>query len=191
MTPEQFRKLAATPGDSKVLRPELASLPFWKNAKCSITLKFQDGRVFKEEMDGTAKTIDGKYIVFSADSQYYKERMHSIVTYDDKAQALKQWGLFGDTLTEETMLYDFDKKISASTSRYAGGFMEVTVASFSANEVSGRAPIYKDGVLNLTREVSIKPASVAPEGPANGSQPTRLETNRTSSATSSGQWPEP
>ncbi len=183
MTPEHFRALVATTGDSKPLRPELAPLPHWKSAKCRVTLNFQDGRVFKEEMPQTAKTIDGNYIVFSADSQFYKQRMHSIVGYDDTAHAIKQWALFGETLTEETMLYDFDKKISASTSRYAGGFMEITVASFSEKELSGRALAYKDGVLYLTREVTISPAGV--DGSTNASPSIRSETNSTSSAAGS------
>jgi hypothetical protein len=186
MTPGQFRKLVSTPGDSRALRPELVSLPFWKDARCSVTLKFQDGRAFTEEMPLTAKTIAGKYIVFTADSQYYKQRRHSIVTYDDKAQAIKQWGLFGDTLTEETMLYDLAKKVCASTSRYAGGFMEITVASFSEKEISGRGLAYKDGVLYLTREVTTKPANVEPAGSAHRSQPARSETNQTSAAAGSG-----
>jgi len=105
-TPEQFKKLVADPGDTNILRPELASLPFWRDAKCSVTLKYQDGKVFKEECAQTAKTVGGRYIVFSTDSQYYKQTMHAIVGYDEKALAIKQWGLFGDTLTEETMIFD-------------------------------------------------------------------------------------
>ena len=185
MTPERFKKLVATPGDTNALRPELASLPFWRAARCSVTLKFQDGRVFKEEMAQTAKTIGGNYVVFSMDSQYYKQTMYSILAYDDKALAIKQWGLFGDGVTEETMIFDLDKRISASTSTYAGGFMEIAVGSFSKNEMSGRALAYKNGVLYLTREVKTWSVKVEPDGAANGSQPIRSETNRTASAAGS------
>src|ERR1035441_5502391 len=38
MTLEQFNALVATPGDTNALRAELASLPFWKVAKCSTAL---------------------------------------------------------------------------------------------------------------------------------------------------------
>jgi len=161
MTPDLFKKLVATPGDTNVLTPQLASVPFWRKAKCSVTLKYQDGKVFKEEGEQTAKTIGGKYIVFSMDSQYYKQTMHAIAGYDEKASAFRQWGLFGDALTEATMIFDSEKKISASTSTYAGGFMEISVGSFSEKEMSDRTLVYKDGVLFLTREVRTWP--IAPE----------------------------
>jgi hypothetical protein len=186
MTADEFKKLVATPGDSKALRKELASLPIWRDAKCSVTLKFQDGRVFKEEMARTAKTIDGNYVVFSVDSQFYKQPMHAILGYDDKALAINKWGLFGDTVTEETMMFDLEK-ISASTSTYAGGFMEITLGSFSDKEMSGRALAYKNGVLYLTREVKTWPIiKVEQDDAATGSQPTPSQTNGASSAPAPG-----
>ena len=190
MTPEQFRKLVAIPGDTNALRPELASLPFWRDAKCSITLKYQDGRVFKEECAQTAKTVGGRYIVFSVDSQYYKQTMHAIAGYDEKASAVRQWGLFGDTLTEATMNFDPERKICAWTATYSGGsVMEISMGSFSDKEMSDRTLVYKDGVLFLTREVSTRPIATAGKveqnGAANGNQPILSETNRASSATDS------
>lgn len=182
MTPEQFKKLVATPGDAKPLRPELASLPFWTNATCHITLNFQDGRVFDEEMAQTAKTIGGNYVVFSMDSRYYKQPMHSILAYDEKALAIKQWGLFGDGVTEETMLFDLKKKISSSTSTYAGGFMEISVGSFSEMEASGRAQAFKNGVLYLTREVRTWPGTLKPGDATNGNVPVPTGTTQTPTA---------
>ena len=43
MTLEQFNTLVAAPGDTNALRAELASLPFWKVAKCSTAFKLPDG----------------------------------------------------------------------------------------------------------------------------------------------------
>jgi hypothetical protein len=185
MTPKRLRELVATAGDTNALRPELAALPFWRDAKCSITMRYQDGKVFKEDCAQTAKTIAGKYIVFSVDSQYYKQTMHAIAGFDDKASAVRQWGLFGDTLTEATMIFDPETKVSASTSRYGDGFMEISAGSCSATEMTDHTVVYKDGVLFMTRDAKTRPivtARKAEGGAANGESPIRSETNRTSSA---------
>jgi len=188
MTPERFRQLVATAGDTNALRPELAALPFWRDAKCSITMKYQDGKIFKEDCTQTAKTIAGRYIVFSMDSQYYKQTMYAVAGYDEKASAIRQWGLFGDTLTEATMIFDPKTKVSASTARYGDGFMEICAGICSDTEMTDHTVVYKDGVLYMTRDAKTCPATarkVEPDGAANGSQPFSLETNRTSSTAGS------
>ena len=186
MTPERFRELVATAADTNALRPELAALPFWRSAKCSITMRYEDGKVFKEDCTQTAKTIAGKYIVFSMDSQYYKRTMHAIAGFDEKASAVRQWGLFGDTLTEATLIFDPETKVSASTSRYGDGFMEISAGSCSDTEMTDHTVVYKDGVLFMTRDAKTRPIVTArkiePDGAANGSQPIRSETNTTPSA---------
>ncbi len=193
MSPKRFRELAATPGDTNALRPELASLPFWRNARCSVTMKYQDGKVFKEDCSQTAKTIGGKYIVFSMESQYYKQTMHAIAGYDEKSAAIRQWALFGDTLTQATMIFDPEKKVSASTSRYGDGFEEISVGSCSDTEMSDHTLVYKGGVLFMTRDAKTRPVvtatGVQPDGPANGRQALGSETNRTSAAVGSGRSP--
>jgi hypothetical protein len=161
MTPVRFKELVAKPGDTNALRPELASLPFWRHANCSVTMKYQDGKVFKEDCVQSAKTVEGKYIVFSMDSKFYKQQMYAIAGYDDKASAIRQWGLFGDTLTEATMIFDPRKKISASTSTYGEGFMEISVGSCSDTEMSDHTLVYKDGVLFMTRDVKTSPITKA------------------------------
>jgi len=153
MTPKRFRELVATAGDTNALRPELASLPFWRDAKCSITMKYQDGRVFREDCTLTAKTIAGNYIVFSMDSLYYKQTMHGIAGYDVKASAVRQWGLFGDTLTEATMIFDPERKVSASTSRYGDGFMEISAGCYAGTEMTDHTVVDKDEILFMTRDV--------------------------------------
>lgn len=153
ITPELFRKIVATPPDTNALRPELASVTFWKDAKCKVSLKNQDGTAFNEECAQTAWTVGGRYIVFSTDTQYYKGAMYAIVGYDEKASAIRVWGLFGDTLTEATMVFDPARKIYAQTGTYAGGFMEISVGSYSDKEMSNHTLVYKDGVLFTTRDV--------------------------------------
>ena len=143
------------------MRPELAALPFWRNALCSATLKYEEGRLVKEDCLQTAKTVGGKYIVFTTDSQLHKQPMYCIVGYDQRASAIKQWGLYKDTVTEATMIFDPEKKLTASTSTYGGGFMEISITSASDNEMSGHGLVYKNGVLFLTREVKTRPISPA------------------------------
>jgi hypothetical protein len=159
----QFKKIVAAPGDTKPLRSELAALPFWRIAICSVTLKYEEGRLVKEDCPQTAKTVRGKYIVITTDSQLHKQPMHCIVGYDQRASAIKQWGLYKDTITEATMIFDPEKKITASTSTYGGGYMELSVTSASDNEMSGRGLVYKNGVLFLTRDVKTRPVSPAAE----------------------------
>lgn len=161
MTPTRFRELVATAGDTNALRPELAQLPFWRDAKCSITMKYQNGKVFKEDCTQTAKTITGKYIVVSMDSKYYKQTMHAITGYDEKAPAIRQWTLFGDTLTEATMIFEPKTKVSASTSRYGDGFMEISAGSCSDKEMTDHTVVYKDGVLFMTRDEKTRPIVTA------------------------------
>jgi hypothetical protein len=153
----QFKKIVATPGDTKPLRPELAALPFWRNAICSVTLTYEEGRLIKEDCLQTAKTVGGKYIVITTESQLHKEPSHCIVGYDQRASAIKQWGLYKDTVTEATMIFDTEKKLTASTSSYGGGFMEISISSASENEMSVHGRVFKNGVLFLTREVKTRP----------------------------------
>jgi hypothetical protein len=64
MTPARFRKIVSTPGDSTPLIPELSAAgPLWTNATVSISLKYESGKTFKEEVAATAKTVEGKYVV--------------------------------------------------------------------------------------------------------------------------------
>jgi len=167
MTYELFSRIANNPGDSRPLVQKLVGVPFWKEAVCSNYMKYQDGRVVTEECSVTAKTIQGKYIVFTMDSQYYRQPMHGILSYDEKALAYKQWALFGTNLTEETVVIDFEKKITASTGRYEPGFMEIAVGAFSDKESSEHALAYKDGTLFLTRDSKTRPITRQTSEPGN------------------------
>jgi len=157
MTPKLFKELVGTVGDNNALRPELAVLPFWREAKCTTTMKYQDGKVFTEDTIQTAKTIAGKFIVFSMYSQYYKQMVYAVAGFDEKASAIRQWGLFGDTLTESTMIFDPDTKASASTARYGDGFLEISAGSCSETEQTDYTVVYKNGVLFMTRHAKTQP----------------------------------
>jgi hypothetical protein len=184
MTMEQFNTLVATPGDTNALRAELAPLPFWKFARCSTVFKFPDGRVVKEESVATSKTIGGKYIVCSMDSQFIKEPMRAVIAYDEKATAIKSWGIAGGSLAESTVVLDPEKKITASSGTH-GEFMEISVGTYSDTEAFSRVSVYRNGVLFLTRKVSYSPMKAESGGAAHGSQPVWPETNQASSATGS------
>ena len=164
LTPDKFREIVATPGDKVPLQPKLAAgSPLWTNATVDVVLKYQTGKVFKEDITQTAKTIDGKYIVFTGQSQFYHQPMSSILTYDEKASALKVYGLYGDghgsdVVTEGLIVYDYGKKIYSASSTYGDGFKEITVGSYSDMESSDRTLVYKNGILFMTREVKSHPA---------------------------------
>lgn len=157
MTAERFKSIVATPGDGEALRPELAVMPLWRYSKTSITMKFQDGTTVDEECVATAKTVQGKYIVVSLESKFYHQTMHAITGFDDKALAVRNWGLFGDVVTEATVVVDAEKKISASSASYGDGLTELSVSSYSDREASDRALVYKHGVLFMTRVAKTHP----------------------------------
>ncbi len=157
MTAKRFKELVAAPGDHQALRAELADLPLWKKAMSSLSMKYRDGKVFKEDCLVTSKVIGGNYVVLAIESKFYKQTMHTIVGYDENAHAIRQWGLFGETLTEATMIVDPVSKVTASVARYGDGFEEITAATFSAKETSGRTVVYKNGVHFMTREATTRP----------------------------------
>jgi len=152
MTVKRFKELVASPGDQQALRPELAAMPFWKKTITKLSTKYKDGKVFEEECAGTSKTVEGNYAVMSIDSKLYKQTMYTIVGYDEKALAVRQWGLFGDVLTQATVVFDPVNKVSASVGRYDGGFEEISAFAFSEKQISGRTVVSKDGAHFLTRE---------------------------------------
>jgi hypothetical protein len=188
MTPELFKSISDTPGDTKPLIQKLAAVPFWSEAVCSNHMSYSDGKVFTEECSVAAKTVQGKYIVFTMDSQYYKQPMHGILSYDEKAQAYKQWALFGTNLTEATVVIDFERKISAWTGTYGPGFMEISVGTFSDKESSEHAVAYKNGTLFMTRDSKTR-AVTKPNaergGAASLGQPVSPDTNRATAAAGS------
>jgi hypothetical protein len=55
------------------------------------------------------------------------------------------------------MVFDADKKISASSSTYAN-FMEISVGRSTTNEMSDHALVYQNGVLFMTRDVKTVPS---------------------------------
>ncbi len=157
MTVEKFKEITAMPGDDKALPPQLAEFPFWKNAKCRIVMKYQDGKTTEEECKATDKKIGGKYLVSGLESKTYKQPIYTITTYDEDSSAIKEWSLLGETLTESTVVIDAKNNSFASSSTYADGFMEVTVGAFSSKELSSKSLVYKNGKLFLTREVKAFP----------------------------------
>ncbi len=162
-TPDQFNEIAAKPGDTLPLASELARVPFLTNATVPAELRYQTGRVFSEDAPGSARTVEGKYIIFTMPSQFYHRPMNTILTFDQQASALKVYSLYGDThggdmVIEATVVYDYARKIYATSSSY-GGFKEVTVGSYADSGSSDHTLVFKDGVLFLTREVHSMPAN--------------------------------
>jgi hypothetical protein len=161
MTRKKFNTLVATPGDAKALRPELALFPFWKAAKCSTVIKLPDGRVFTEEAVATAKTIGGEYVVCSMDSKFSKEPVRAVIGYDEKASAIKSWGIAGGSLAVGTIVLDPERRITAFSGTH-GNVMQISVGTYSDTEIFSRMWVYKNGVLSLTREVRWWPMKAEP-----------------------------
>jgi hypothetical protein len=162
MTLARFREIVGTPGDAVPLMPQLAAVPFWTNAVVSNVMTYASGKVFREELTQTARTVGGKFVVFTVQSKFYNQPMNSILAYDEKASALKVYGLYGDNhagdiVTEGTAAYDYTKKTYTSISSYGDGFKETTTGSYTDTEDSAKTVVYKDGVLFMTREVKTRP----------------------------------
>jgi hypothetical protein len=165
MTPARFRGIVNAPGDAVPLLPQLAAAPFWTNSVVSNTMSYATGRVFREVMTQTARTVGGKYVVFTVQSQLYNQPMNAIMGFDEKVAALKIYGLFsgkngGDVVTEGTAVYDYAKKTYIITSSYGDGFKETTTGSYTDKEDFAKTVVYKNGSLFMTRETTTWPANI-------------------------------
>jgi len=159
MTAERFREIVSSPGDNTPLNPKLLAIgPIWTNATITVDLKYADGRKVKEEISGSNKTVKGKYVVATVNSDLYKQPINSISTYDENSGCYKFWGLWGDTVTEGLMVYDADKKIYSTHSTYADGYLEVGVGSYSNTNNQSHTVVLKNGVLFSTRDIDVVPA---------------------------------
>lgn len=56
-----------------------------------------------------------------------------------------------------TIVLDPQKKASAATARYDGGFEEITVGTFSDTEVSEHTLVLNNGALFMTRDARARP----------------------------------
>jgi hypothetical protein len=164
MTPARFREIVNLPGDMVPLVPQLAPVPFWTNAVVSNVMTYASGKVFREVMTQTARTVGGKYVVFTVYSQFYQKPMSGVLAFDEKATALKMYGLFGDghggdVVTEGTLVNDYVKKTYTATSSYGDGFKETTAGSYTDKEDFAKTMVYKNGVLFMTREATTHPVT--------------------------------
>lgn len=139
------------------LSEPLSSLPLWSKVVASNVVTYATGQVIAEEMQGSVHTVEGKYIVYSVDSQFYHQTLRSIAAYDAKASAIKVYCLYGDgqggnRVTEGTLISDFAKKTYTITSRY-DDYQESTTGSYTDTEDVSKTLVYKSGGLFLTREL--------------------------------------
>lgn len=163
ITPSRFREIVGTPGDCQPLTPQLVLVPFWTNAIVSNVMAYESGKVFKEEMNMSAKTVGGKYVVFTVYSKFYNQPMNSILAYDEKASILKSYGLYADghgedIITEGVVACNYAKKTYSITSSYGDGFNEITTGSYTATEDSAKTVVNKNGSLFMTRAIKTYPS---------------------------------
>ncbi|HZR21848.1 MAG TPA: hypothetical protein VFE51_31485, partial [Verrucomicrobiae bacterium] len=83
------------------------------------------------------------------DSQYAKEPMRAVIVYDEKASAIKSWGISGGSLAVSTIVLYPGKRLTASSGAH-GEFIEISVGTYSETESFSRVSVYKNGVLSLT-----------------------------------------
>lgn len=161
MTPQLFREIADAPADNKPLDPKLiVGHPLWTNAIASITMKYAAGTEFSENVEITAKGVRGKYVVTTFKSQFYKETMSSILTYDKKAGALKSYAFADGKLLAATITTDPKTKTFKAISSYGNGFTEVTEGSYSKTNDVERTVVKRNGDFFMSREVSTRPVLV-------------------------------
>jgi hypothetical protein len=172
MTAKLFQELVAAPGDTNALRKELASVPFWRTATVTLTMKYQDGKILNETIPQTAKTVGGKYIVFSNQSQYYHQTTYAIVGYDEKASAIHEWGLFGGVLTESTLIFDPTNKVSPSLAGYGDGYEEISAGAYSDTAMTDNTGVYKNRTLFMTRDAKTVPTMLRRETQSRPRNPT-------------------
>jgi len=91
MSPARFREIVVCPATRCRWR-RTAAVPFWTNAVVSNVMTYASGKVFREEMTQTARTVDGKYVVFIVQSKFYNQPMNSILTY--KCQGIRPKGVW-------------------------------------------------------------------------------------------------
>ena len=151
MTVERFGEVCTAPGDDASLPPRLASFPQWKDSRVSNTLTYRDGRVFEEECRATTRTVQGRYVVSALESKLYGKKWHSILGFDEKAEAFKLWSLFGEILTEAILVVDLDTGTTAGSSTYGDDVVEIFTTRFSQEESVSRSQVFQKGVLKLTR----------------------------------------
>jgi len=166
MTPELFRQIVAKPGDLIALTPELSDVPIWTNADIHIVMKYVSGKTFTEKIMQTTRTVDGKYIIYTINSEFYHQTMSSIMIFDKKSSTLKVYGCYsdghgGDVMTESAVIYDYAKKTYTGTSLYGDGFKEITTGSYTSTNDYSSTLVYKNGALFMTREVSATRVSPA------------------------------
>ena len=158
MTAEKFREIASSPGDDVTLNTNLlAAGPLWTNATVTVDLMYADGKKFHEAIPASIKTVKGNYLVATINSSLYKQPVNTIGAYEEATGCYKVWALYGEMLTESTMVCDTNKRIYSFYSAY-GGTLEYGVGSWNATNKWSHTLIMKEGVLFCTRDISSIPA---------------------------------
>jgi len=160
VTPERFQELVDTPGDNVPLSHRVdIGVPLWTNAEINLVLNYASGRVVTEKMQGTAKTIAGKYIVHTVQSELHHQPMHSIFTYDEKSGEFKEYGLFSNKVTEATLTFDTKAKTFAAKASFGTGFTETSTGSYSDVGESSHTVVRLNGEYFMTRDETTRPVS--------------------------------
>jgi len=109
----------------------------------------------------------------------------AVIGYDEKASAIKSWGIADGSLAVGTIVFDPERRTTAFCGIH-GDVMQISVGTYLDTEAFTRMSVYKNGVLSLTREARLRPIKAEPDRASNESPSILSETNRIPSATGSG-----
>jgi hypothetical protein len=160
MTVKRFRKIVDAPADSVPLSAPLSLTPVWPHVVISNVMTYASGQVLQEEMKGGSHTVEGKYVVSAMNSQLYNQKFYYVTMYDAEEAVIKNYALTdngkGRPMISESRVYpDFTNKTYIAKAVY-GDFIESTTGSYTDTNEICKSLIYKNGVLFLTRDLTIR-----------------------------------
>jgi tetratricopeptide (TPR) repeat protein len=169
MTLEKFREITSSAGDSVPLEPMLAKVPWWSNTVTScVATNFatdSNGQCSKLVLHRKARTVKGKYIVFS-EAETNIPGQNALEAYDERSSAYRFYFTSGigplATITEGTTVYDFTNK----TYSYTTTFDDMKVignGSYSNAHESETSFTYSDNRLLVIDVQETEPVSAEQE----------------------------
>ena len=97
MSEKKFKGIIKERSKDKII-DELKPYPFFKKFKGYASARLKDGSKSKQDITGSMKYVDGKYIVIETIVTGSNEKAHEVIEWDKKSKKLKQWyvGLNGE-----------------------------------------------------------------------------------------------
>ena len=161
MTVELFRQVVALPADAVPLSPAMAKLPLWKSAAVSNVMTYAAGKVVRENIQEQFHSVNGKYVVCTAKSEFYAQTMYAVLAAGSVPGTYKLYSLYGsgairEGLVEADVTYDFVHHTYEIRSAYSAGFTELTTGAYTYTTDTSKTEVSKNDVHFLSREVTAR-----------------------------------